>query len=226
MSTTNIQESIEAVGNKYDPEKMMTARQMTRSAIYQIAEAVKPGMVEEDAVEMAKDMLADLGLLRGWHDVFVRFGVNTTKTYGAASEPGVVLGTDDIFFVDIGPVWKEWEGDGGETFLTGSAPEKARCAQDTKEIFEEVRQCWLKTAATGKELYEFAVAATERRGWVLDMDLSGHRLADFPHATIYEGSMARVDFRPSNLLWVLEIHIRSADNTFGAFFEDILLEDE
>lgn len=224
MSAVHVQESIEAVGSKYDPEKMMIAREQTRSAIHQIAEAIKPGMVEEDAVEMAKDILADLGLLRGWHDVFVRFGVNTTKTYGAASEPGIVLGTDDIFFVDIGPVWKDWEGDGGETFLTGNDPEKARCAKDTREIFEEVRQCWLTTGATGKELYEFAVAASERRGWVFDMDLSGHRLADFPHAVVYEGSMAGVDFRPGNLLWVLEIHIRSADNRFGAFFEDILME--
>ncbi|MGN5477781.1 hypothetical protein ACTMU2_15105 [Cupriavidus basilensis] len=63
-------------------------------------------------------------------DVYVRFGTNTTKTFGAASEPGVVLGEDDIFPIDIGPTWKEWEGDGGDTFLTGTDPLKAKCASD------------------------------------------------------------------------------------------------
>jgi hypothetical protein len=39
-------------------------------------------------------------------------------------------GEDDIFFIDIGPTWQEWEGDGGQTFVTGEDSEKARCAAD------------------------------------------------------------------------------------------------
>jgi hypothetical protein len=57
------------------------------------------------------------------------------------------------------------------------------------------------------------------------MDLSGHRLSDFPHAAIYDGPMAEVGFTPSPLLWVLEIHIRNHERTFGAFYEDMLLDD-
>jgi hypothetical protein len=34
-----------------------------------------------------------------------------------------------------------------------------------------------------------------------------------------------VDFTPSRQLWVLEIHIRNREGTYGAFFEDMLLED-
>ncbi|CAN7776809.1 aminopeptidase P family protein [Caballeronia sp. LjRoot34] len=226
MSTEAIQQTLEAVGQHYDAQKMMTVRHMTRDAIRQISRAVKPGMVEEDAVEMAKDLLASLGMLRGWHDVYVRFGSNTTKTFGEASDPGVVLGQDDIFLIDIGPTWKEWEGDGGDTFVTGTDAGKARCASDAREIFHEVRKHWVETSDSGKVLYEVAVAAAKRRGWVLNMDLSGHRLADFPHAAIYEGPMAEVDFKPSRQLWVLEIHIRNADHTYGAFFEDMLLEDD
>ena len=30
-----------------------------------------------------------------------------------------MLAEDDIYFVDIGPVWRHWEGDGGDTFTTG-----------------------------------------------------------------------------------------------------------
>ena len=62
-------------------------------------------------------------------------------------------------------------------------------------------------------------------GWELNLDLSGHRLSDFPHAAVYDGPLAEIDFRPSPLLWVLEIHIRDRDGKFGAFFEDMLLDD-
>ena len=38
-------------------------------------------------------------------------------------------------------------------------------------------------------------------------------------------ALAAVDFSPSRLLWVLEIHIRHPFEPYGAFFEDMLLED-
>lgn len=223
---TQDQSRLEAVGTAYDPERLLAVRSMTRDAVRQIAAAVRPGMVEEDAVEMARDILAEAGMVRGWHDVYVRFGSNTTKTFGASSDPGVVLGDDDIFFIDIGPVWKDWEGDGGDTFVTGTNPDMQRCADDARAIFHEVRRKWIAEGTTGRALYACAVACAEARGWTLNMDLSGHRLADFPHAAVHEGPLAEVDFTPSRLLWVLEIHIRHPTGAYGAFFEDMLLEDD
>jgi hypothetical protein len=87
----------ERVGAAFVAEKMLFVRDMTRNAIHEIAARCRPGMVEEDAVEMAHDILAGHGMTQGWHDVYVRFGSNTTKTFGAPSDPGVVLGKDDIF---------------------------------------------------------------------------------------------------------------------------------
>lgn len=226
MSTTaTLKTQLEQVGSTFDQAQMLAVRKLTRDAIHRIAAHAKPGMVEEDAVEFAKDVLAEAGMVRGWHDVYVRFGSNTTKTFGEASDPGVVLGKDDIFLIDIGPVWKNWEGDGGDTFVTGSDSEKKRCADDAKTIFHAVRQYWLKQGATGKALYDFAIEQAEQRGWKLNMDLSGHRLGDFPHAAVYEGPLADLDFQPSRLLWVLEIHIRHPSQSYGAFYEDMLLED-
>lgn len=219
------QARLEGVGPAFDPERLLHVRTLTRQAIERIAAAVQPGMFEEDAVEMARDLLAEAGMLRGWHDVYVRFGSNTTKTFGAPSDPGVVLGEDDLFFIDIGPVWKDWEGDGGDSFVTGRDPDKARCAADARAIFHEVRRKWLAEGATGRALYDYAVSCAAARGWVLNMDLSGHRIADFPHAAIHEGPLAEADFAPSRLLWVLEIHIRHPSEAYGAFFEDLLLED-
>src|ERR1700722_9810839 len=149
------QTDFERVGEVFTPARMFAVRDLTRAAIHQIAAKCKPGMVEEDAVEMAREILASHGMVRGWHAVYVRFGTNTTKTFGAASDPGVVLGADDVFFLDIGPVFEKWEGDGGDTFLTGSDPEMAKSAVDARTLFHIVRKKWKDEGWTGKQLYDF-----------------------------------------------------------------------
>jgi Xaa-Pro aminopeptidase len=225
MSTLALTD-LERVGTAFAADTMLSVRDKTRAAIHAIAAQCRPGMVEEDAVEMAKGILKGAGMRRGWHDVYVRFGSNTTKTFGAPSDPGIVLGDDDIFLIDIGPVWEKWEGDGGDTFVTGEDAEMTRCARDAKALFHEVRSKWRDDRLTGQALYEFAERRATELGWKLNLDLSGHRISDFPHAAVYEGPLAEVPFHPAPLLWVLEIHIRHPEKAYGAFFEDMLLGDE
>jgi Xaa-Pro aminopeptidase len=105
----------EAVGPNYDAAMLLEARRRTRQAVNDIAAGIAPGMVEEAAMDLARRLLADAGLLRGWHGIHVRFGANTLKNFGEPSEPGTILRDDDIFFIDIGPVWDKWEGDAGDT---------------------------------------------------------------------------------------------------------------
>ena len=50
----------------------------------------------------------------------MRFGSNTTKNFDDPSEPGVVLGENDIFFIDIGPIFDGCEGDAGDTVAVGT----------------------------------------------------------------------------------------------------------
>jgi hypothetical protein len=219
------QTEYEAVGPHFTKEQMLSVRAKVRGIINEIPSFCKPGMVEEDAVEQAKELLASHGMVRGWHDVYVRFGTNTLKTFGEASEPGVILKENDIILIDIGPVWEEWEGDGGDTFTVGEAPEMQKCADAARALFHVVRKKWESTGLSGKGLYEFAVEEAKAMGYELNMDLSGHRISDFPHAAIYDGPMADVDFKPAPLLWVLEIHIRHPTAGFGAFYEDMLLDD-
>jgi hypothetical protein len=51
-------------------------------------------------------------------------------------------------------------------------------------------------------------------------------LSDFPHSAHYDGPLAEVEFRPNPNLWVLEIAIAHPERKFGAFYEDLLLEDQ
>ena len=46
------------------------------------------------------------------------------------------------------------------------------------------------------------------------------------HSAHYDGPLAEVEFRPNPNLWVLEIAIAHPERKFGAFYEDLLLEDQ
>lgn len=216
----------EAVGARHDHAKMLEARRLTREAIAEIATQVSPGMAEEDALAMTKRVLREKGLGRGWHGVHVRFGTNTLKNFGEPSDPGIVLGNDDIWFIDIGPVWGHWEADAGETFVVGDDPDMKRIVHDVHAVFDAVRDHWRSKRLSGEALYRLAIEEAERRGWTLNLEMSGHRLSEFPHAAHFKGPLAEARFTPSAGLWMLEIQIRHPDRPFSAFFEDLLLAPE
>jgi methionyl aminopeptidase len=222
--TTEI--DIEATSTGFSAEKQMDVRARTHRALHEIAAKIAPGMVEEDAVEMAREHLGTMGMRKGWHRVIVRFGPNTTKDFLAESEPGVVLGEEDIFFLDIGPVYEGTEGDAGETFVLGADPEHLKAKHDVRALWEDVRALWFEKGLTGSELYDYATKSAEERGWRLNLDLSGHRLDEFPHEAHYDGSLADAALRPKPNIWVLEIAIAHPSGAFGAFYEDLLLEDQ
>ena len=137
---------------------MIETRDRTFAAIRKIASRIAPGMTEEEGVAVGRQVLREDGLLRGWHGITLRFGVNTTLTFREKSGPGIVLGADDIFFVDIGPVWRNCESDGGATFTTGSDADMRRIAGDSETIFDAVAARWRADGLTGQALYEVAVA--------------------------------------------------------------------
>jgi Xaa-Pro aminopeptidase len=217
---------LEATGETFALESLMDVRTRTRQAVHLIADQIRPGMSEEEAKAIARQTLKTMEMRRGWHHIIVRCGPNTTKDFMEKSEPGIVLGEDDIFFVDIGPIYRGTEGDAGDTFVFGSNPEHLRAKKEVRQIWDEVRETWFTTGITGKGLYDKATEVAAGYGWKLNMDLSGHRLSEFPHSAHYDGPLAEVDFRPNPNLWVLEIAIAHPDGTFGAFYEDLLLEDQ
>ena len=153
-------------------------------------------------------MLRDLRLLRGWHGVYLRFGANTLLTYWDKDAPDVVLRDNDIFYIDIGPVWEKWEGDGGDTFVVGNDPEMQRAPAAAREVFVRVQEKWRTESVTGAALYAYATEVARSMGWELAPGVDGHRLSDFPHKAFHSGTLAATSFAPATDLWVLEIQIR------------------
>jgi hypothetical protein len=114
------------------------------------------------------------------------------------------------------------EGDVGDTFVVGNAPERQACADAARPLFKEVADAWRTQGWSGRALYEFAHARAEAMGWRFNHAIKGHRLGDFPHAVHKGGDMAALEDRPSGGLWMLEIQIAHPTEPFGAFHEDLL----
>lgn len=218
------QMSIERTGSPFTLEGMHSARQLSWTALEKIASQIHVGMTEKDAQILAETTLTEMGCTRKWHRTWIRFGVNTLKPYGVLSEPNTMLKNNDLFFLDLGPIWNGFEGDVGKTFAVGSDPEQLRCKQDVETIFHVVKEHWKNERASGKQLYDFAQKTAENLGWHLSLnEANGHRLCDFPHALHHKGPISALDFTPSACLWVLEIQIRHPSRQFGAFYEDLLV---
>ncbi|WP_248766129.1 M24 family metallopeptidase [Pseudomonas protegens] len=214
--------SKEAVGPAYSLEGMLHAKRMTWEAIGQIARQVKPGMQESAAREMGLEVLREMGMERIWHPLLIRFGANTVKTFKQRSDGDPLLQENDLFFIDLGVVWDRHEGDCGATFVVGDDAEMHACAAAAKSLFDQVHDHWQSHQVAGPELYRHAQERAQAMGWVLNLDIKGHRVSDFPHAIYRAGDLGDFAACPQVGLWILEIQIAHPTRPFGAFYEDLL----
>jgi Xaa-Pro aminopeptidase len=217
-------ELAEGTGERHDPATLLEARRRAIVAVRDLARRVVPGMAEAEGLDLARRALLAQGCESDWVAPVVRFGANTLKPYAAPSDSGVVLAGDDVWFVDVGPLWRGHEGDYAETFVVGGDPERHRLVRDLREVFERTRRHWREARPTGAALYRYAAAQAGSLGWQLDTEMAGHRLGVHPHAAIHEGLLAQAEFTPSAGLWMLEIQLRHPERPYSGFFEDLLLE--
>lgn len=214
---------IESVGEKFEDSLIVAARDKTLEVIRAVSRQVVPGMTEDQVRKLVQAEMEKSGTEKFWHAPQIRLGVNTLRAFGEPGEPGVILAENDVFFLDLGPVYAGHEGDVGRAFAVGSDPEMNRIARDVETIWKRVRDHWTQTQESGAKLYAFATQEAQALGWELSLhEANGHRIADFPHAAKRRGTIEGLDFKPSSSRWILEIHIKHPTRPFGAFYEDLL----
>jgi Xaa-Pro aminopeptidase len=213
----------EAVGKRYDIERMQLARDKSWAALHGIRARMRTGISEDEAALEAADVFRKLGMERLWHPVLIRIGPNTTKTYRQASDPAVRLGENDSYFIDLGLVFDGHEGDVGDTFVVGDAPQRQACAETARALFHEVADTWRHRGLSGQALYAYADERAEAMGYRLNHAVKGHRVGDFPHAIHKGGDLGALEASPTSGLWILEIQIAHPSEPFGAFYEDLLV---
>lgn len=212
----------ESVGKHFSIDKLLEARQKTKAVVRETALRVETGMTEEDGLNLIDKMLDKYGSENKWHPNRFRIGPNTTKSFREESEPGITLGENDLFFIDIGPVFENHEGDFGETFIHGRLLEYSKISEASKTIFKKTSEAWKMKALNGQDLYAFAKEKALKMGYELIPKMKGHRLSEFPHALHFKGGLSEIETHPTAQLWILEILIRHPTENFGAFYEDLL----
>ncbi len=218
----NKDSKIEGVGSSFNEELFLKCRSKTIEAVKLIASKIKPGMTELDGHKIIDQTLDELECEKKWHPSKFRIGKNTLKSFKEKSDLTITLKEDDIFFIDIGPVFYNHEGDYGETFVVGNSEKYLKIKEASEEIFRVASIAAEKDKLSGADLYDFTESYTHKLGYKFNEEMKGHRLGDFPHAIFTRSNLADTDIIPQGNLWVLEVLISHPTEEFGAFFEDLI----
>ncbi|WEK42262.1 MAG: M24 family metallopeptidase [Candidatus Sphingomonas colombiensis] len=189
--------------------------------------------VEQDIYALAQ---REFGVEKHWHKRIARAGINTLCV--AADNPPVrMIEADDIVYLDLGPVFEEWEADVGRSYAIGADPRKHALCRELPIQFDKVRERFLRDPEiSGTALYDYACQSAEEVGWRFGGRIAGHVVGEFPHARM-PGPKERNRIAPSNpeplraldlegrqRYWILEIHLVDREEAFGGFYERLLLD--
>jgi len=212
------------------------ARGMALFDAVERAGIVVPGRSER---EVDADIFAlaerDFAVKVHWHKRVVRTGPNTVCTF-YDDPPLRVIAPEDIVYLDLGPVFAEWEADIGRSYALGGDPDKRRLVADLPRIFEIVKAHYQASPdITGAELYAFAQRAAKDAGWLFGGVIAGHIVGEFPHAQRVPGDrdlhriapanpkrMREADANGNERHWILEIHLVDEALSYGGFYERLL----
>jgi Xaa-Pro dipeptidase len=195
---------------------------------------VRPGRTERKVEqEIYAIALAQFGVEKHWHKRIVRAGPNTL-TLAADNPPVRDIEQDDIVYVDLGPVFEDWEADLGRTYILGDHP-GAPLVEALPVVFDTVQSHYHSSPdITGAELYAFAQKAAAEGGWIFGGAIAGHLVSEFAHAQIpgdkglnriHPGNPKRMrdpDELGRERHWILEIHLVEPNGLYGGFYERLL----
>lgn len=196
-----------------------------------IRSGITESTLNADIYALAEQMY---GISTYWHKRIVRAGRNTLLPY-AENPPDLTIGTDDILFLDLGPVFEKWEADFGRTFVLGSDPLKHKMQQDVGCAFAEGKRHFDETPhITSSELFRHANSLAAKFGWEFGGPIAGHLIGQFPHERIAGDKvslyvhpdshlpMRSLDEKGQQRHWILEIHFVDREREIGGFYEELL----
>lgn len=174
-----------------------------------------------------------LGVNQHWHKRIVRSGPNTLHPY-RVNPPNRVIGVDDIVFLDLGPVFVDWEADVGRTYVLGDDQAKLALRDALEPAWLAGKQ-WFdhNEDATGAGLYAHMQNVAREVGYEFGGDIAGHLVGEFPHERIADGwdcyiaaenagRMRGLDRLGRVNHWILEVHLVDREREIGGFVERLL----
>lgn len=217
--------------------ELRSAQQKAEQLFHQVEARgfIRSGITESQLNQEIYDLAqAMFGISKYWHKRIIRAGANTLVPY-AENPPDHIIQEDDILFLDLGPVFEEYEADFGRTFVIGSDPAKLKMRDDVAKAFADGKEYFKnQPEITASQLYAYAVLLAEKYGWEFGGPIAGHLIGQFPHERIAEDKVTLYVHPKSNLRmrskdeqghlrhWILEIHFIDRERQIGGFFEELL----
>ncbi len=218
-------------------EELLAAQNKAAALFAAIEERdlIRAGICESELNEAIYQLAREMyGITTYWHKRIVRAGKNTLCPY-AENPPDLMLRDDEILFVDLGPVFEEWEADFGRTFVLGNNPLKLKLRDDVGKAFAEGKRYFEKhPELSSQEYFEVIAQLATRFGWEWGGPIAGHLIGHFPHERI-EGDKVTLYIHPGSSLkmrsldeqgrkrhWILEIHFVDRKREIGGFYEELL----
>src|ERR1700755_1620519 len=132
---------------------------------------ISESKLNQDVYDLAREMY---GISTYWHKRIVRAGRNTLAPYDE-NPPDLTLGDDDILFLDLGPVFEQWEADFGRTFVIGTDPMTLKLKGDVGAAYAQGKQYSERTPnITAQQLFAYATSLAEQFGWEYGGPIAGH----------------------------------------------------
>jgi Xaa-Pro dipeptidase len=137
---------------------------------------IRPGVTEQELSGDIHDLAAEmLGVTRHWHRRIVRAGENTLQPF-RERPPDRVIAEDDIVFLDLGPIFEEWEADFGRTFVLGDDPQKKAVCDALPRVWQAGHDHFAERPdVTGAELFEYVVGVARAEGFEWGSHIAGYR---------------------------------------------------
>ena len=214
-------EATTAYAAQQDLAKSIEANDLAHKVLDEILAVVRPGCRESEVKAHTYAVYEAHAVERPWHMPYIRFGAHTLLTFRDKPKEDLVLGENDIAFVDIGIVKNGVEGDAGRTIVFGEDAVLAELAKASRDIFDEMAAYWREHDPSGEELYDEVRAAAERRGFAFNLEPAGHLIGTFPHKGWKHG-LNHFPGKVEKGIWVLEIQLRHKERDCGAFYEALL----
>lgn len=173
---------------KFNPAEIVLMRkagEMTGNALKYVETLIKPGISTLELDKSVKKFIIDSGGIPSFlgYEGFpgsICASPNDMVVHGIPSAD-VILKEGDIISIDLGVVYKGYNGDAARTFPVGEiSPEKQRLIDVTKESFFE----GIKNLKVGHRLGEMSHAIqtyVEKNGYSVVRELVGHGIGQDMH---------------------------------------------
>ena len=186
----------------------------------------------DEILEIAR---TEFGVTTHWGKKIVRTGSNTLAPY-MADPPDLMIQEGDILFFDFHPVFEAWEADLGRTYVLGNDPLKLKIKADVEAAWQEANDWYYEQESlTGAEYFNYVAALANRYGYEFGNAIAGHIIGFYPHEQPDDPNDLCLDVHPDNHAailqldkhgnkrhWMLELHFVDRVNNIGAFFEQLL----